>query len=116
MDASNVTALIEGYVGAWSEHDPEVRKKLLETVWNVNGTYTDPLSVATNRDQLDAIIGHFLKTNRGAKFTLKGNVDTHHDHIRFYWIAHLTNGAELPGMDYGEIGVDGKLLKIVGFF
>jgi len=116
MDVSTVTALIQGYIGAWSEHDPEAREKLLEAVWYVDGTYTDPLSFAANRDQLHAIIGNFLKTNRGAKFTLKGIVDTHHQYVRFYWTVHLANGAELPGMDYGEIGADGKLIKIVGFY
>ena len=116
MGTLNITALIDGYIAAWSEHDPAARMKLLEVVWYVDGAYTDPLSFAANRDQLHVIIGNFLKTNRGAKFTLKGSVDTHHQYVRFYWIAHMANGAELPGMDYGEIGADGKLIKIVGFF
>ncbi len=113
---TDVSPLIENYVAAWSEPDPTLRRKLLEAVWQEDGTYTDPISHASNRAGLDAIIARFLKDNVGAKFTLKGQPDYHHTYIRFYWTLHLANGREMPGMDYGEVSPEGKLVKIVGFF
>lgn len=116
MNPVDLNTLIENYVTAWGEPEASARWKLLEAVWQEDGTYTDPLSHAANRAGLEAIIALFLKNNPGAKFTLTGQPDHHHQHIRFYWTLRLANGRELPGMDYGEVSPEGKLVRIVGFF
>ena len=116
MSPTDIVSLIEEYIAAWNEPDPSVRLDLLETVWHDEGAYTDPLSHATNRAGLDAIIDGFLGDNPGAKFILNDKIDHHHDHVRFYWMLRLANGAEVPGMDYGEVSSDGNLMKIVRFF
>jgi hypothetical protein len=116
MSPSEINTLVENYVAAWSEPEANRRRELLELVWQANGTYTDPLAHASDRAGLDEIITTFLSRNTGAQFTLNGQPDHHHQHIRFYWTLRLANGRELPGMDYGEISTEGKLLKIVGFF
>ncbi len=107
---------IEKYFAAWSEPDAAARKALLEAVWSADGTYTDPMAHAANRAELDALIAKVLSTNPGAKFTLRDKIDAHHGHIRFYWTLTFADGTEAPGMDYGEVAPDGKLIKIVGFF
>src|SRR5258706_15773185 len=99
----DIDAVIGKYAAAWSEPDPALRKTLLEAVWSSEGSYTDPLSHAANRAELDSLISQFLKGNPGAKFTVKGKVDCHHRHIRFYWTVHLVGDRELSGMDYGEM-------------
>jgi hypothetical protein len=44
-------------------------------------------------------------------------VDLHHDVLRFAWRMVLADGRALPdGIDFGELGPDGKLARIVGFF
>jgi len=47
---------------------------------------------------------------------LAGPIDHHHGHVRFYWQLRLPNGADVPGMDYGEVSAEGQLVRIVGFF
>jgi hypothetical protein len=116
MPLPDIVSLIEEYIAAWNEPDPSVRLDLLETVWHDEGTYTDPVSHATNRAGLDAVIEGFLGDNPDAKFMIKGRIDHHHDYARFYWTLHLANSEEIPGMDYGEVSPDGKLVKIVRFF
>ena len=116
MTSIDIVSLVEEYIAAWNEPDPSVRLDLLDTVWQDEGAYTDPVSHATNRAGLDVIIEGFLGDNPGAKFTIKGNIDHHHGYIRFYWLLRLADGAEIPGMDYGEASPDGKLVKIVRFF
>jgi hypothetical protein len=108
--------LIKNYTAAWSEPDAVSRQSLLEAVWEQAGTYTDPLSRAADRAELHALIGKFLADYPGAVFSLKGKVDAHHAHVRFYWTLHMSNGEALEGMDYGEVSPQGKLVKIVGFF
>lgn len=116
MTTPEINALLENYVAAWSEPEAGVRQALLESIWEVAGTYTDPLSHATSRAGLDEIIADFLRKNAGARFTLDRPPDHHHHHLRFYWTLHLANGRKTPGMDYGELSPAGKLVKIVGFF
>lgn len=116
MEPSAIETLISKYVGAWSEPDAAARQQLLEAIWSPGGTYTDPLTHAASRAELDAVIEQFLQSNPGAQFSINGKIDAHHQHIRFYWVLHMSNGRELNGMDYGELAPDGKLQKIVGFF
>ena len=116
MTTNEITVLVANYVAAWSEPDPASRQRLLEIVWDDKGTYTDPMSSATGRSELDALIAHFLGASPGAKFIVNGKIDRHHSHVRFYWRLRLATGLEMDGMDYGELSPAGKLVKIVGFF
>ena len=116
MPSTDIVSLIEEYIAAWNEPDPGVRLDLLETVWQDEGTYTDPVSHAANRAGLDAIIDGFLGDNPGAKLILNDTIDQHHGYIRFGWIIRAANSAEIPGMDFGEVSSDGKLVKVVRFF
>lgn len=111
-----VERLLAEYVGAWSEPDPSIRRGLLAAAWAEDGAYADPLAEAQGRAALDALIDRFLHDNPGARFTLNGKIAHHHGYVRFYWTLHLSGGAQLEGMDFGEIGADGRLARIVGFF
>jgi len=116
MSPAGIDALFADYVAAWSEPDAVARQRLLEAVWYEAGAYTDPISQASNRAELDAIIARFLGENPGAAFTVAGKIDHHHSYVRFFWTLRFASGAEMSGMDYGEVSPDGKLIKIVGFF
>lgn len=115
MAAQEIEQLIDGYLAAWSEPDPQARRAHLERVWDADGVYTDPNAHAAGIDALDAHIGGFHQAAPGATFTLSAPIDHHHEHVRFYWVLRV-GGQEIPGMDYGEISADGKLTRIVGFF
>jgi hypothetical protein len=116
MSPSDVKTLIETYVAAWSEPDAAARGVLLDACWHADGTYTDPLSHVSGRDELDARIAGHLARIPGSRITLKGEPDHHHRHIRFDWLLRRADGTEMRGMDYGELSPDHKLSKIVGFF
>lgn len=116
MTKEALDTLMGAYLGAWSEPDAAKRRALLEQSWEADGVYTDPQSHAPGLDALDAVIAGFQASAPTARFTLKGGVDHHHDHVRFFWTLHLPGGQEVPGMDYGEISAGGKLRRIVGFF
>jgi hypothetical protein len=116
MNAPELDSLMRQYVAAWSEPDPAERRRLLEAVWDEHGRYTDPISDAAGRAELDALIGAFLNRNPGARFSLNDTPDHHHGYVRFFWTLRFANGRELPGMDYGEVSSEGKLTRIVGFF
>ena len=116
MTRTEIDTLLKQYTAAWSEPDPQARQALLQAAWHETGEYTDPIAHAANRAELDGVIARFQQSNPGARFTLHGQAIHHHNYICFFWVLQLANGTELQGTDYGEIGADGKLRKIVGFF
>jgi hypothetical protein len=116
MEQQALENLIHKYIAAWSEPDLAARRDLLAEVWAENGEYTDPMSHAAGRAELDSVIASFLANNPGARFSVQGEVSHHHRYVRFYWSLQFADGKEMTGMDYGEVTADGQLNKIVGFF
>jgi hypothetical protein len=116
LAASTVDKVVNDYLAAWNERDATARRALLERVWYAEGSYVDPQAAATNRNELEKMIAGFQASNPEAHFILRGGVDQHHGHVRFYWTLRLGPGREMAGMDYGEVDGAGRLTKIVGFF
>jgi len=109
--------LIAAYTGAWSEPDRARRQQLLDRAWTVDGTYTDPTAQVAGRDALMDHIDRFFKQFPGARFAVTSEIDAHHQKLRFTWRMLLADGSVfVEGIDFGELSVDGKLARIVGFF
>ena len=100
-----------------SEPDRAVRQQLLERAWAEDGTYTDPTAQVTGRKEFVDHIARFFEQFPGAHFELTSGIDTHHEKLRFTWRMVLPNGKVfVEGIDFGELSLDGKLHRIVGFF
>lgn len=109
--------IVRTYVEAWSETDSVKREEMLLSVWDENGTYTDPMTHVAGRGALVSYISGFQQQFPGARIELTSGVDTHHGKIRFAWRMVLAdNSVYIEGLDFGELAADGKLLAIVGFF
>jgi hypothetical protein len=58
-----------------------------------------------------------LTTYPGGRIERTSAIDAHHGWARFGWRMALADGTTLPeGIDFAEIGEDGKLRRVVGFF
>src|SRR5262249_29377069 len=44
--------LVESYLDAWNETDPDVRRAAVAKVWAEDGTYVDPLAAVAGRDEI----------------------------------------------------------------
>jgi SnoaL-like protein len=109
--------LVKTYSAAWNEPDAQHRRELLEKVWASGGTYTDPQSHVEGREALVEHIGRFLKNSPGARIIQSSHADFHHGMFRFTWKFVGGDGKTLiEGIDFGVLGPDGKLQRIVGFF
>ena len=109
--------LVKIYSAAWNEPDAQHRRELLEKVWASGGTYTDPQSHVEGREALVEHIGRFLKNSPGARIIQSSHADFHHGMFRFTWKFVGGDGKTLiEGIDFGVLGPDGKLQRIVGFF
>jgi hypothetical protein len=48
--------IIERYIAAWNEADPERRRELIDSFWTADGSYTDPLADVRGRDGIDVAV------------------------------------------------------------
>ena len=114
---TDVPEVVRLYGAAWAERDDGRRSELLEGAWADDGVYTDPTAHVEGRSALAAHIGDFAERMPGHRIVISTGVDAHGAHLRFGWRMLAPDGAAvLEGMDYGELGPDGRLARIVGFF
>lgn len=53
----------------------------------------------------------------GARLAATSGVDAHNGHVRFTWVMRGADGATVvEGIDFGELGSDGRLSRIVCSF
>jgi hypothetical protein len=109
--------VVEQYGAAWNEEEAEARHKLLDAAWADDGVYCDPMANLSGRDELSAHIGGFRSMMAGARLELTSGVDEHDGFLRFAWKVVGADGNDvMEGVDFGEVGPDGRIKRIVGFF
>ena len=107
--------LIDQYIAAWNETDPELRRELIARTWTKDGSYLDPLMSGEGHDGIDTMIGGVLSQFPGLRFRRTSELDSHNDRVRFSWELGPESGAPLAGgVDFGVIA-DGRLQAITGF-
>ena len=117
MDKSAITKTLTQYMAAWNEPDHTARHALLAQCWNDSGVYLDPNVSLDGRDALAAKIGEVMASRPGARLEFMSGIDVHHNVVRFLWRLVRADGTcGDTSIDFGEIGADGRLVKIVGFF
>jgi hypothetical protein len=113
--ALEVEQVINQYIAAWNETDPATRHELISRAWADDGRYLDPLMSGEGHDGIDAMIGAVQIQFPGYRFRRVGELDAHHDRVRFTWELGPEYGVALAGgVDFGVI-VDGRLQSITGF-
>lgn len=111
----DTTALIDNYIAAWNENDPDRRRALIEQTWTEDARYLDPLMSGDGRDGIDAMIAGVQRQFPGFRFRRTGEIDAHHDAVRFGWELGPEGGPALAGgVDVGVVAGD-RLRAITGF-
>jgi hypothetical protein len=117
MDHDKTIEIVTTYMAAWNEADVARRNALLEQCWAVGGVYVDPGVELAGRDALAQHISKMQAGRPGARLEFMSGVDLHHRVLRFLWRLVRADGTfGDTSIDYGEIGPDGRLFKMVGFF
>ena len=114
---TDVVNTIDTYLSAWNETDPDRRGTLIEQVWAEDGRLIDPPLDAVGHTGISEMAEAMHEHFPGHSFRRVSGVDAHHDQVRFAWELVGPDGAvALTGLDTGELGADGRLLRIAGFF
>src|SRR5688500_5020043 len=77
--AAAVEQVVDQYIAAWNETDPEARRELIARTWTEDGTYLDPLMNGEGHDGIDAMIGGVQTQFPGYRFRRSGELDAHND-------------------------------------
>jgi hypothetical protein len=113
---SNVTELIDRYIAMWNETDAERRRDLIAKTWTKSASYLDPVMQGEGPAGIDAMVRGVQERFPGHKFRRTGDVDCHHDRVRFGWeLAADGACAVVGGTDFGIVS-DGRLQAVTGFF
>jgi len=98
--------------------EPATRAALVAEIFAESGSYVDP------SDDVP-VLGHHAIVERVAGMLWAGAFfeaaawtegDDHHDYMRLRWRLCDREAPGLEGVDYVEIGEDGRLARVVGFF
>jgi hypothetical protein len=112
-----VEAVVLAYVSAWNELDDRRRRELVAQCWSERGVVMGPDTHYAGRDALVDDIMRFHCERPGWRGVLASGIDVHHHMVRFA-VAIEDDAGRLvaEGTDIGEIGADGKFVRIVTFW
>jgi hypothetical protein len=114
---SDLTATIDTYLDAYGEPDASRRAELIERAWAADGHLIDPPLDAKGPSAIDAMATAVQGQFPGHSFRRSTGVDAHHNFARYGWQLVAADGSvTLAGTDVVEVGDDGKLLRVTGFF
>ncbi|SDL69481.1 nuclear transport factor 2 family protein [Nonomuraea jiangxiensis] len=108
--------IIDRYIAAWNETDPDSRAKAVAEVWTEDCAYTDPLADVTGHAAMAAVIEGAQNMFPGLVFTPGEVYETHHHIARFTWHLGPAGGEPVAiGFDVVELAEDGRIRKVLGF-
>jgi hypothetical protein len=115
---TDVAAAADAHIEAYGEPDGARRRALVEAAWTPDGTLVDPPFVpTTGHDAIDRLYAEVQALYPGHTFRRTTAVDAHHAFARYGWEMVGPDGAVvLAGTDVVEVGSDGRLAGVVGFF
>ena len=114
---NNIEQAVESYFAMWNETDPERRARCIAEAWETDCKYVDPLLEAAGYSALDQMVAGVHAQFPGHRFALTSGLDQHHDRVRFAWELRAPDGSlTVEGIDLGEVGPEGRLRSITGFF
>lgn len=114
---NTLTDLIDRYIAAWNETDAGRRRDLIAATWTESATYLDPMLQGDGRDGIDTMIATVQERYPGHRFRRTGDVESHHDRIRFSWELAPEDGEVVAkGTDFGVVAANDRLQMITGFF
>lgn len=113
MEPRKIVAI---YSASWNEPDEGKRTALLEDSWADDGVYQDPTGTAAGRAALVAHIGGFHAMFPGRSIGFASGIDVTEAGLRWSWVMRNGDEVELEGVDFAELGADGRIQRITGFF
>src|SRR5262245_16789027 len=78
-------AIVANYFAAWNTQTAAARAAAVAATYAENAHIADPLIEATGHEQLTAVFTQFHQAYAGCQFRQVGDIDAHHDLMRWGW-------------------------------
>lgn len=108
--------IVTRYLDTWNATDEAARAELLAQHWSEDCAYVDPLAEVQGREAVGMTIQAVHAQFPGFVFTSVGEVDAHHQQVRFQW--GLGPDGEEPvvvGFDVVVVDADQRIRDVRGF-
>ncbi len=116
-ETTPIESTIDTYFAMWNEPDRAKRLEAIAQAWAPECHYVDPLNDVTGYDGLADMVEAVRAQFPGATLQRTGDIDAHHDVLRFPWSATGEDGAVIvAGIDVCVVAPDGRLQALAGFF
>jgi len=113
----DLTTTVSGYFECWNAPDHEARAAAIERTWAPDATSTDPVADVSGHDAIAAMMAATLDMYPGHRFAQIGDIDAHHDMVRWGWEMVDPDGQRvIDGIDVASVDGQGRLVKLTGFF
>jgi hypothetical protein len=117
MNMPAIGTLVDNWLAAYADPDAARRLAAIREGWNAEGRLVDPPMEARGHQGISDQAATLLAQFPGHRFERSTAIDAHHQFLRYGWKLVDGNGAAvLEGLDVAELDVDGRLLRVVGFF
>ncbi|HTT25797.1 MAG TPA: nuclear transport factor 2 family protein [Thermoplasmata archaeon] len=112
MEATEITHNLSK---AWNTPDPVERRRLLLAVCAPDAEFLSPNGANHGVEEHARGIDIFRKAFPKSR-VVHGSADVHHGRIRFHWTTQWNDGRPpTDGVDFGELGADGRIRSLVSF-
>ncbi|BCJ60835.1 nuclear transport factor 2 family protein [Micromonospora endophytica] len=114
---STHTDLVDRYLAVWNEPDAERRATAVAALFTTDASYTDPLAAIRGHEEIVATVTGVRDAFPEHEFRRHGDVDGHHDVVRFGWALVPAEGGEavVIGFDVAVHDSDGRIRAVHGF-
>lgn len=113
----DLTATVRSYFECWNAPDPEARGAAIERTWAPDATSTDPVADVSGHAAIGSMMVATLDMYPGHRFAQIGDIDGHHDMVRWAWEMLDADGHRvIDGIDVASVDDHGRLVKLTGFF
>jgi hypothetical protein len=107
---------VSAYISTWNEVDEATIEQKLASCVSTDANYSDPFTDPVQG--LGAFVQVMVGVGRsfpGVTHELVGEPDIHHNFGYYHWLARLSGGKEIRGLDYIEFGSDDAITKVISF-
>jgi SnoaL-like domain len=115
---TDANTVVRRYVEIWNQPDGALRAKAAGELLTPDCRFVDPIADVTGPDGLAAVIGGVHERFPGHRIRPIGDVDVHHDVLRFSWELVPDGGGEsvVIGTDVLTLTGNGQVGAVNGFF
>lgn len=115
MEEKDALALVEKHLQIWNEKNPDTRNIIIQQTYAPDIEMIDRHFIANGISEINSFIDGLQQKNPSGKFTMRQEVDTHHNVARLYWkFGEEGKAPAVTGMDI-FLFENGKVQKLLVF-